>query len=371
MVLKLTKICSFDIIKNTKNRLRLSCKMVRKAPFFSIIMPVYGVERYLKQSVDSVLNQTFKDFELILVDDCSPDKSPAICDEYALKDDRIKVIHKPVNEGLGKARNTGFSAVTGEYVTYMDSDDTIQENMLETLFEVCKQSDITVFGINMIHEDAGGNETSRQILTPKEYFGDTKTSVGQCFVNLSKARVFQYVCSKLYRYEFLKRANVEFESTQLIEDFLFNIEIFKKANTVRCISQPFYNYRKPAHQTLVSSYSPNFFGLIKRKYLLEKDFLKQMDIENDESLSLVYLNHIKHLISTYIRNQSPTAKLSILQRIDFIKNTLRDDTVKRALKECKPKGLKNKIICWVLKTGNPWLCLYFAKCISIIQKNVR
>lgn len=345
--------------------------MIKKAPFFSIIMPVYGVERYLKQSIDSVLNQTFKDFELILVDDCSPDNSPAICDEYALKDRRIKVIHKSVNEGLGEARNTGFSAVKGEYVTYMDSDDTVEENMLETLFEVCKQNDITVFGINMIYEDSKGNETSRQVLIPEDFFANIKTAVGECFVKLSKARLFQYACSKIYRYEFLKQVNIQFETTKLIEDFLFNIEVFKNAKRVRCISHPFYNYRRPAHQTLVNSYSPDFFDLTKRKYLLEKDFLKQMNIENDESLSLVYLNHIKHLISVYIRNQSPEAKLSISQRIDFIEKTLQDDTVRCALKECKPKAIRNKIICWVLKTGNPVLCLCLAKGISIIQKNIR
>ena len=100
---------------------------------YSVIMPVYGVERYLDESVQSVLAQTFPDFELILVDDCSPDLCPQKCDGYANRDPRVRVIHKPENEGLGKARNTGLDAAAGRYVLFMDSDDRITENALEEL----------------------------------------------------------------------------------------------------------------------------------------------------------------------------------------------------------------------------------------------
>ncbi len=99
-------------------------------PLFSIIIPVYNVEKYLNKCVDSVLNQTFTDFEVILVDDGSPDNCPAICDSYAEKDKRVRVIHKQ-NGGLICARKSGLEAARGDYIGFVDSDDWIEENMYE------------------------------------------------------------------------------------------------------------------------------------------------------------------------------------------------------------------------------------------------
>lgn len=96
----------------------------------SIIVPIYKVERYLKRCVDSILNQTFTDFELILVDDGSPDNCGRICDEYAEKDNRIYVIHKE-NGGLSDARNAGLDYATGQYIIFVDSDDFVEPDLLE------------------------------------------------------------------------------------------------------------------------------------------------------------------------------------------------------------------------------------------------
>ena len=102
--------------------------------FFSVIVPVYNVEKYLKECLDSILSQTFKDFELILVNDGSKDSSPAICDEYAEKDSRVKVIHKE-NGGQSTARNMGIEKATGEFAVFLDSDDLLSPNTFEILIE--------------------------------------------------------------------------------------------------------------------------------------------------------------------------------------------------------------------------------------------
>ena len=99
---------------------------------FSIIVPVYKVENYLEDCIESILHQSYKDFELILIDDGSPDKSPEICDEYNAKDDRISVIHKK-NGGLSSARNAGLDNANGEYIVFIDSDDILREGALEKI----------------------------------------------------------------------------------------------------------------------------------------------------------------------------------------------------------------------------------------------
>lgn len=119
----------------------------------SIIVPVYNVEKYLEKCVDSILNQTFKDFELILVDDGSPDNSGLICDQYAEKDSRVKVIHKE-NGGLSSARNAGIDIARGKYLGFIDSDDYIAEDMYELLYNniIREKADLSICGIYHVYE---------------------------------------------------------------------------------------------------------------------------------------------------------------------------------------------------------------------------
>src|SRR5574344_1424030 len=109
-------------------------------PKVSIIVPIYNVEKYLDRCMESLLNQTLKDIEIIMVDDGSPDNCPKMCDEYAKRDKRVKVIHKK-NGGLGYARNSGLDIATGEYVAFVDSDDYVDVNMYETLYNFAKDND--------------------------------------------------------------------------------------------------------------------------------------------------------------------------------------------------------------------------------------
>ncbi|HEL7541574.1 TPA: glycosyltransferase, partial [Enterococcus faecalis] len=122
-------------------------------PKISIIVPVYNVEKYLEKCVRSILAQTFTDFELILVDDGSPDSSGAMCDQFAEQDERVKVIHKE-NGGLSDARNAGIEIATGEYLGFVDSDDYIADDMYELLYTniVKEDADLSICGIYDVYE---------------------------------------------------------------------------------------------------------------------------------------------------------------------------------------------------------------------------
>lgn len=109
--------------------------MIETAPLISVIVPVYGVEKYLDRCLDSIVNQTYRNLQIILVDDKSPDSSPGICDKWAQTDSRISVIHKDVNEGLGMARNTGLTIAEGDYITFVDSDDYLDKDAYRQLVE--------------------------------------------------------------------------------------------------------------------------------------------------------------------------------------------------------------------------------------------
>ena len=106
----------------------------------SVVVPVYNVEKYLRKCIDSIINQTYKNLEIILVDDGSPDKCGEICDEYAKKDNRVKVIHKK-NAGVSSARNDGIDNATGEYIIFVDSDDWLEDNAIEIMVDKLNEYD--------------------------------------------------------------------------------------------------------------------------------------------------------------------------------------------------------------------------------------
>lgn len=330
---------------------------------FSLIMPVYNVEKYLESSVNSVSNQTFTDFELILIEDASPDNCAALCDSLAETDKRIKVVHNKINSGLGGARNTGLELSKGEFVLFMDSDDTILPNTLEILNREIDGFDITVFGINRLFEDKNGKVYKTERLIPSPATTDNLKDSGQLLVELNKSGVFPFAWNKAYNREFLLKANHRFENTKLIEDFLFNVFLFQKSENIKVISDCLYNYRKPAHQTLANSYSPEFLELSKRKFNLEKELLENTGCATEENLQFIYFVFIKHLISYFVRNRV----LSKKEQKSLIKSALNDNFVLDILSKYEPSGIVMKIVTFLLKTKRVTLCRLLAITINKIR----
>ena len=199
----------------------------------SIIVPVYNVEKYLRKCIDSILNQTFKDFELILVDDGSTDDSGKICDEYSLKDSRIKVIHKE-NGGQSSARNMGLDVAQGEYIGFVDSDDWIEKDMYEILYRNCKMKDgdIGIIGINFVYNNrvrkgleyplqSWKKEESMYKLIEHKYFGN-------------------YFCSKIFSRKLFK--NIRFKEGIIYEDIDLMYKLIHKSNIIVAEGVMKYNY---------------------------------------------------------------------------------------------------------------------------------
>lgn len=328
-----------------------------EAPLISIIMPIYGVEKYLENAVDSILAQTYTNFELILVDDKSPDKCPEMCDELALQDNRIKVIHKPANEGLGFARNTGLAAAKGEYIFFIDSDDYSEPELLEkALSATDENTEMVIFGINRVHENKDGSVKKIEKLCPQKTESRSSKETADIFVMLNRAKVFPFAWNKLYKKSFLNKCGVQFEKTKLIEDFLYNIELFSKASFIKVIPDTLHNYRKPAHETLVSAYAPEFFDLCKRKYSLEREFLKKVGGETEENLQLVYFSYVKHMISVFLKNRSEKAGLSKREQKETMKQVFTDPMTEQVLNAYIPQGALMKAVVFMFKTKNTFLC---------------
>lgn len=168
-------------------------------PIISVIVPVYKVEKYLNRCINSILNQSYENFELILVDDGSPDNCPNICDEWVKKDKRISVIHQK-NQGLSSARNTGIRKSKGKYLTFVDSDDWIASNMLEVLLNLILKHDADISICDFVRTDDEKREDIKII--PKEIIYN-QSQFMDIILKINSNRTIHYAWGKLYKREII------------------------------------------------------------------------------------------------------------------------------------------------------------------------
>ena len=218
-------------------------------PKVSIIVPVYNVEKYLDRCMESLLGQTLKDIEIILVDDGSPDNCPQMCDEYAKRDSRVKVVHKE-NAGLGYARNSGLEVATGEYVAFVDSDDYVEYDMYERLYEAINTNNVGMV-LCGFYRDKQGKKTEAVIdnMPKKEKIIDSHADyITNLIGQLPSAHLNVFygyaVWNILFSNEIIKKHQIRFKSERvyLSEDILFQVEYAAKIKTVLLYPTPFYNY---------------------------------------------------------------------------------------------------------------------------------
>lgn len=219
-------------------------------PKISVIIPIYNVEKYLDRCMDSILNQTFTDLEIIMVDDGSPDNCPAMCDEYARKDPRIKVVHKK-NAGLGMARNSGLDVATADFVAFCDSDDYIDKTMYATLYKTAVEEncDVVYSGINYI--DTQGRKTEF-LENSKVAFWSTPKEVRDFTLNMiasgphvKETRKYEMSVNRsIFRRSIIEGNHVRFISERdcASEDIVFDVDLLLKMKKIAHLPYAFYNY---------------------------------------------------------------------------------------------------------------------------------
>lgn len=264
-------------------------------PKFSIIVPVYKVEKYLSECVESVLSQSFTDWELILVDDGSPDNCPKLCDEWSLEDSRIKVVHKK-NGGLSSARNAGIMNCQGEYVLFLDSDDFYNDNnTLKILFEKLNERicDVLIFGCTDFNMNTGKAIVSRTGYN-LDIINKNNTVETLHYLLSSKmipggATIFCVKRNLLYENDILFKEGIQ------DEDFDFVLSVFTLCKSISAIDNPFYSYRKGRPDSITGSFDIKMiYGI---EYTVNKWYELSKNIEN-ETIKNDVLNYIAFIYST-------------------------------------------------------------------------
>ena len=325
---------------------------VMQGPFISVIVPVYKVESYLPQCVESLLGQIYPHFELLLIDDGSPDRSGGICDEYAEKDSRIRVFHK-VNGGVSSARNLGLDKALGEWVVFVDSDDYVDPDYLGDFIEVSSNVDLVIQGIR--YRKKKGNileSTFDDVVIDKEVSSQDA---------IRKNKLFHcgYPVCKLFKMEIIRTYALHFdEQLHLHEDHLFVFDYLIRCQAIRLLSVAHYYYCLREDGMSLSQ------QLISYQELLHTSdsFLKRYDVlvpmyhlDANESY-VVSLKHsfgisqrIRALYSFYLSNQ-----LNRQDSIAFLKKEFVDNKA-LYMNYYKPRLLLGKFLKIILLTIPAWL----------------
>lgn len=218
-------------------------------PKVSIIVPIYNVEKYLDRCMESLLNQTLEDIEIIMVDDGSPDNCPKMCDEYAKKDARIKVVHKK-NGGLADARNAGLDVATGKYVAFVDSDDFVKTEMYEQLYDQAEKAKAdTIYCGFYKYWSADNVKEFKNVQKTTIFEGNAVTKLAIDFVSspVNEKKDWKYEMSvwhSIYSNDIIKKHHIRFRSEReiLSEDIVFQELYLPHAKKVVYLSEPYYYY---------------------------------------------------------------------------------------------------------------------------------
>lgn len=292
----------------------------------SIIAPVYQVEKYIGQCIESVINQTFKNFELILIDDGSKDKSGNICDEYAKRDKRIHVVHTE-NKGAASARNRGLDLATGKYIAFVDGDDYLAENMLDKLYKVITQENCDVVVCDFLNLHANPDKDFSLQLS------DSKVSGREILSHLKNQKnygVWTIVWNKLYKKEILK--DLRFPEGKYFEDEIFSDQLYLRCNEVQVISDVLYYHRVLETSTMNTQKIRNYLDLIDAFQLRINLYLENRLPDDEVYKVLIYMleSYTKCAKADFMGNDKErlkqakrfirkSSRILIKKRLSFIK----------------------------------------------------
>lgn len=304
-----------------------------KTPKISIIVPIYNVEQYLDRCLSSLVNQTLKDIEIILVDDGSPDKCPQMCDEYAKIDSRIKVIHKK-NAGLGYARNSGIETASGEYIAFVDSDDYVDVKTYEKLLQFANNNkcDAVFCGFKIQTPNGkwiSSNEVIKDTIWTGQEINTFMLNMIASGARVKKERLYQMsVWHAIYRRSIITSNNILFPSEREVvsEDIPFQVDFLTNSDKIGYIKDCLYSYCFNS-TSLSATFNPNkFIGYCKlRECLLSK-------CDKHE-----YKNRVNRLFVGYTR--AYCYRINKYKKYDLYTKIFDNKTWKSVKKEFKPSYL--------------------------------
>lgn len=313
------------------------------APFFSIVLPCYGVARYIDQALDDLQAQTFADWELIAVDDASPDDAAAHLRRRAAGDARMRVVSHAENRGLSAARNTGLAHARGRYVWMPDPDDRYDPALLQTVFQALEGGaragalpDVAVFGCVEEYRDAHDAVREERAVLPGASGRLAGGDLHRAVLDLEERTLYGYAWNKAYRRALLD--GLAFGNTPLVEDVLFNVRAFDRADACALIDQPLYRYAKRTAANLTNRFVPEYFQVHHLRIAELYAQQRRWGLDTAETRARLGSLLGRYVLSALERNCDPRAGMGLAQRVAWCRALKRDDLFRALIPGARSRG---------------------------------
>lgn len=340
--------------------------MVTATPKISIIIPVYNVERWLRRAVTTLFNQTFQDYELILVDDGSTDASGSICDDLAHDDKRVKVIHQE-NGGAACARNTAIAAATGQYLYFMDGDDWCEPTMLEDMhrFAIAHDLDLVITGFYI---DTYYNERKfyRELRTAPDVVYPSQREFRKHAHELFDAQLLYAPWNKLYRREYLASNSILFPKT-FWDDLPFNLDVIRDIEKVGCINARYYHFLRARAEAENTKYRSNMYEKREEEHGWLVELYRYWNLDSEEISEFLSRRYTERLIGCVENIANKSCTLSYESKLAEVNSMITTPHAIEALEKTVPRSLMMKMMLEPLRTGNAPLTLKEGSIISWVR----
>ncbi len=317
----------------------------------SIIMPVYGVENYVGKAIESILSQTYTNWEFFCINDGTKDRSGEICDEYAKKDSRIKVIHKE-NGGAPSARNIAIDKVQGKYIYFMDSDDWAEPTMLEDMVKIAEanNSQLVVAGyyIDTYYSDTE-KFVQEQIVSDRVY--STQLEFRKDAHNLFDQNLLYTPWNKLYCAEYIIDNKLYFPQT-FWDDFPFNLSVIRDIERVAVTSNKYYHFIRKRSESETAKYRSDMYNKREDERKWMEELYEYWDVNSPEIQEFLARRYVERIVGCIENITNSDCDLSFIEKRKEIKRIISSPSVIEAIKVAQPNSKHMKIMLKPIKWGN-------------------
>lgn len=344
-----------------------------KQPYFSIVMPAYQAEEYLETAIQKIQSQTWTDWELLIVDDCSRDRTKAIAERFAEKDDRIRVFHQEKNLGVSEARNRGLKEAAGKYLWFVDADDQADETLLMDAQAALEQqpAKLVVFGLIEEYYGANGELEYTNPRAPKEAHIMERDLLRKEILSLEQQTLYGYPWNKIYDLAYLKKLGLTFldyRENKFVEDILFNIEYCMDIDSLHLLPITPYHYAKRSNDSLTNEFVKDYYILHRRRIEALWNQQKYWGQDSPETRGVLGSLYSRYILSALTRNFDKKSGMSRRVRRQFCKKIFADPLFGELVPWGKASDSRAlKIALSVMKTKNVTCNLIFARMIYLVK----
>ena len=341
---------------------------VMRAPRVSVIIPAYNVDRFIGRAIESLQNQTLKDFELLVVDDGSTDRTGQVADRLAERDIRIDVIHTP-NQGAAAARNTALDRARGEYVHFVDGDDWVEPTMLADLVRIADEGeqDLVIAGFYIETYYGTGDQHTTELKSQPTHVYESREEFRAGAWRLFDQNLFYTPWNKLFRRSYLEKIHARFRPT-FMDDFPFVLDVIRDVERVAVTERAYYHFIRLRAESETSRWRPNIYEKREEEHGWMLDLYEHWGLAGDPaSVEMIQRRYIERLVGCIENVCDPSCTLTRAEKLAQVERMISSERAQLAVSIAKPRSRMMRLMLVPVRRRDARLALAEGSVISFVK----